>query len=137
MRPHVLDASALYRFMTDSPGADVVAGVFADANAANASVLMSVISWGEVYYGLAKRLGVAKTESALARMLQGVPLVLVPVERDDAVRAARIKVQYNVPYADAFAAAVAGQQGVVVTSDETHFRRVPKLRLVLLPSHKQ
>jgi len=98
--------------------------------------MMSAVNWGEVYYGLVKRIGINKTESALNRTLETAPLVLIAVTGEDAVRAARLKAQYNLPYADAFAAALTGSQHVLVTADVDHFTRVPKLRLLKLPQAK-
>ena len=134
MKTYVLDASALFRFLTKGEGALVVADLFKRAITTGTKVSMSVINWGEVYYGLVKRIGIARTEAALAQTQSTAPLILAPVTPDDAIRAARLKAQYNLPYADAFAAALTGNQRVLVTADVEHFSRVPKLRLLKLPS---
>ena len=73
----------------------------------------------------------------MAEMLDRIPLSLAAVTAEDAVRAARLKAQYNLPYADAFAAALSGGQHVLVTADIEHFERVPKLRLLKLPRAKR
>jgi len=98
---------------------------------------MSVVNWGEVYYSFVKRAGFTRTDETLTNLLGRVPLSLVSVVQDDAVRAARLKAQYNLPYADAFAAALTGNQHVLVTADIEHFERVPKLRLLKLPRAKK
>lgn len=131
MRTHVLDASALYRYLLNEPGAATVADVLK-----NASVVMSVVNWGEVYYTLVKRIGLAKTEALLRSVLEQVPLALVSIAQSDAEDAARLKAKYNLPYADAFAAALAGSHHVLVTANVEHFSRVPKLRLLKLPRAK-
>lgn len=133
MRQHVLDANALYRYLTRGEGAEIVVHVFKEAMATGTPVMMSVVNWGEVYYTLVKHIGLAKTENALTQVLERTPLTLVGAEREDAVRAARLKAQYNLPYADAFAAALTGAQYVLVTADVDHFERVPKIRLLKLP----
>ncbi len=94
---------------------------------------MSAVNWGEVFYTLVKRIGLAKTDNLMAETIDRLPLSLAPVTPEDAVRAARLKAQYNLPYADAFAAALTGRQHVLVTADVGHFERVPKLRLLKLP----
>ena len=137
MRTHVLDASALFRFLSRGEGAVTVADIFKQALANGSSVMMSAVNWGEVYYGLVKRIGINKTESALGRTLETAPLVLIAVTGEDAVRAARLKAQYNLPYADAFAAALTGNQHVLATAEIEHFERVPKLRLLKLPRAKK
>lgn len=133
MKTHVLDASALYRFITKGDGSQVVDDLLKQASALGAPILMSAVNWGEVYYSLVKRVGLVKTDNMMSDMARRVPLSVVAVTPDDAVRAARLKAQHNLPYADAFAAALTGRQHVLVTADVEHFERVPKLRLLKLP----
>lgn len=137
MRQHVLDANALYRFLTDGEGAEIVGNVFKEAGRANIPVLMSVIAWGEIYYTVVRYAGLAKAENLLNEARQKTGLFLIGVDVEAAVKAARLKAQYNIPYADAFTAALAGSQHVVVTADEEHFKRIPKIRLLKLPRHGQ
>jgi len=137
MRIHVLDASALYRYLTNGAAEEIVARVLMDAAAAGNPVLMSVVNWGEVYYTLAKQIGLNKTENLMIGLADKLPVSVVGVAVEDAVRAARLKAQYNLPYADAFAAALTGPQRVLVTADVEHFERVPKLRLLKLPRAKK
>ena len=137
MRTHVLDASALYRYLTNEPGAPVVAEVLKNASAANPQVIMSVVNWGEVYYTLIKRIGLVKADQLMQGLLEHVPITLVSASQEYSERAARLKAQYNLPYADAFAAALTGAQHVLVTADTEHFSRVPKLRLLKLPRAKR
>ncbi|HVP54226.1 MAG TPA: PIN domain-containing protein [Candidatus Eisenbacteria bacterium] len=137
MRTHVLDASALYGFLTEGDGALVVMDVLKQASAEGTTVMMSAVNWGEVYYSLAKRIGHSKTEAVMTEALLKAPLAVAGVSSDDAVRAARLKAQYDLPYADAFAAALTGNQHVLVTADVEHFERAPKLRLLKLPRAKK
>jgi predicted nucleic acid-binding protein len=137
VKRYVLDASALFRYLMNADGAPVVEELFRQAIAAGVPILMSVVNWGEVYYGLVKRAGLTRTDTTLAELLRKVPLSLVSVTPDDAVRAARLKAQYNLPYADAFAAALTGSQHILVTADVDHFSRAPRLRLLKLPQAKK
>ena len=137
MRIHILDASALYRYLSDGAGADIVASVLKEALATDTEVMMSVINWGEVYYTLVKHIGLAKTDKLMTELLGKVPVSLVGVALEDALRAARLKARYNIPYADAFAAALTRGQHVLVTADIEHFESGPKLRLLRLPRAKK
>ena len=137
MRTHVLDASALYRFLTKGDGSPIVNDLLLQASATGTPILMSAVNWGEVYYSLVKRIGLVKADKMMAEMTERIPLSLTAVTPEDAVRAARLKAQYNLPYADAFAAALTGGQHVLVTADVEHFERVPKLRLLKLPRAKR
>lgn len=136
MRTHVLDASVLYRFVTKGDGSQVVDGLLKQASATGTPILMSAVNWGEVFYTLVRRVGLAKTDKLMAEMIDRIPLSLAAVTPEDAVRAARLKAQYNLPYADSFAAALSGNKYVLVTADVAHFERVPKLRLLKLPRAK-
>ena len=137
MRTHVLDASALFRYLTNGEGAAIVEDLLVQASATSAPILMSAVNWGEVFYTLVKRIGLAKTDKLMIEVLDKIPISLVGVTAEDAVRAARLKAQYNLPYADAFAAALTGTQRLLVTADVEHFERVPKLRLLKLPRAKR
>ena len=137
MRTHILDASALFRYLTNGEGAAIVEDLLLQASATSAPILMSAVNWGEVFYTLVKRIGLAKTDKLMIELLDKIPISLVGVTAEDAVRAARLKAQYNLPYADAFAAALTGGQHVLVTADVGHFERVPKLRLLKLPRAKR
>ena len=54
MKVHVLDANALYRFLTGGPGADMVGRLFREGRDAEQPLRMSVVNWGEVYYTIAR-----------------------------------------------------------------------------------
>jgi predicted nucleic acid-binding protein len=133
VRTHVLDASALFRYLTNGEGAAIVEDLLLQASVTSTPVLMSSVNWGEVFYTLVKRIGLAKTDNLMAEAIDRLPLSLALVTPEEAVRAARLKAQYDLPYADAFAAALTGHQHVLVTADVAHFERVPKLRLLKLP----
>jgi len=123
--------------MMEGDGALIVEEVLVQASTSDTPVLMSVVNWGEVFYTLVKRMGMAKAEVMMAELVARIPITLVSVTPEDAVRAARLKAQYNLPYADCFAAALTGSQHVLVTADVEHFARVPKLRLLKLPRAKK
>ena len=134
MKIHVLDANALYRFLIGGPGADIVSGLFKAARDAEQPLRMSVINWGEAYYTIAKAEGFAQT----ARIMDSVkllPLTVVDAGEPITAHAARLKASHGLPYADCFAAALTGDDSVLVTSDVKDFNKVPKLHILPLPNH--
>lgn len=134
MRPHVLDANALYRLLTDGPGAEIVERVFNESQRTSEAVHMSVINWGETLYALARAVGLDEASRMLAR---ADPLLSVlDADRPTTEAAARLKARYGLPYADCFAAVVTGKTGVLVTADPD-FKRVTWLRTLALPRHRQ
>jgi len=135
MKTHVLDANALFRFLVNGPGAERVEALFKAAREERSAILMSVVNWGEVYYSLARRIGIAKTDATLEAVAL-LPLSVVTVGMEQARAASILKSSFGLPYADCFAASLAGRSGVVVTSDAKDFARVPWLSTMALPSHK-
>lgn len=135
MKVHVLDANALYRYLTDGPGADLVKHLLKDARDSEQPLQMSVVNWGEVYYTVAKAQGFAETDKIMDRVRM-LPLTIVSADESVTTRAARLKAGHGLPYADCFAAVTAGTSAVLVTSDAKDFRKVPGIHLLALPEHK-
>ena len=135
MKSHVLDANALYRFLMDQPGADLVEGLFKRARDSSTSVLVSVINWGEVYYNIAKQQGFNKARESMGEV-RLLPLTVIDADMAVTETAAQLKAGYGLPYADCFAAAIAGKTNMLVTSDVKDFRKIPWLQLLALPQHK-
>jgi predicted nucleic acid-binding protein len=135
MKLHVLDANALYRFLTGGPGAEIVNQLFKDARDAEQPLRMSMVNWGEVYYTIARAEGFAETAKIMDRV-KLLPLAILDAGEAVTTRAAKLKAGYGLPYADCFAAATAAKDDVVVTSDAKDFKKVPGLRVLPLPEHK-
>jgi len=135
MKVHVLDANALYRFLTGGPGSDTVNRLFKEARDAEEPLRMSVINWGEVYYTIAKAEGFTETTLIMDRV-KLLPLAVLDAGEAVTARAAQLKAGHGLPYADCFAAATAEKDHVLVTSDAKDFKKIPGLRLLPLPEHK-
>ena len=135
MKSHVLDANALYRFLMDQPGADVVEGLFKKARDSSTSVLVSVINWGEVYYNIAKKQGFKGAREFMGEV-RLLPLTVIDADMALTETAAQLKACYGLPYADCFAAAIAGKRNILVTSDVKDFKKISWLQLLALPQHK-
>ncbi len=125
MKTYVLDASALYRFLTGGPGADVVGGLFREGRDAKQPLRMSVVNWGEVYYTIARGQGFAETARIIERV-QMLPLEILDADESTTAQAARLKARHGLPYADCFAAATASTGQILVTSDVKDFKKIPE-----------
>lgn len=136
MKAYVLDANALYRFLTGGPGADTVNRLFKEARDAEQPLRMSVINWGEVYYTIAKGEGFVETSRIMNRV-KLLPLAVLDAGEAVTTRAAELKAGHGLPYADCFAAATAAKDEILVTSDVKDFKKIPGLRLLPLPEHKK
>ena len=143
MKTHVLDANALYRFLTGAAGADIVSRLFREGRDANEQLRISVVNWGEVYYTIARAQGFTETAEGFAeadRIMDRVrmlPLTILDAGELITTRAAKLKAGYGLPYADCFAAATVATGEVLVTSDAKDFKKVPGLRILALPEHKK
>ena len=136
MKVHVLDANALYRFLTGGPGAEVVSRLFRDGRDAGQPLRMSVVNWGEVYYTIARAQGFTETAKIMDRVKM-LPLTILDADESVTEKTVKLKAGHGLPYADCFAAAVAGMGDVLVTSDVKDFRKIPGLHVLPLPEHKR
>ncbi len=135
MKEHVLDANALYRFLTGGDGAAIVNRLFKDARNASQRLSMSVINWGEVYYTIAKAVGFTEAATVMDRV-KLLPLAILPADELVTAAAAKLKAGHGLPYADCFAAVIAGTESVLVTSDVKDFKKIPGLQILALPEHR-
>lgn len=135
MKVHVLDANALYRFLTGGPGADIVSRLLQEARDAEQPLKMSIVNWGEVYYSIARLEGFSETSKVMERVKM-LPLAIIDADEAVTTKAAKLKAGHGLPYADCFAAAIAGPGDVLVTSDVKDFRKIQGLRILSLPGHR-
>jgi ribonuclease VapC len=130
MKTYVLDASALMAFFEDRAGADEVEELLAKAAEAKHPLAMSVINWGEVYYSVWRAHG-EKAAAAKLQEIAQLPIEIVGVDMELGKLAASLKAQYNLPYADCFAAALAhARKGTVVTCDKDFERGGTTLKIL-------
>jgi predicted nucleic acid-binding protein len=123
MKTYVFDASALFAFLRDKPGAPKVEELLTEARRGRAKVLMSSVNYGEVYGRILRDFG---PETALAG-LQSVGLL--PIEMLDAtpqraLRAADLKTKYKLYYVDSFAAALAIEHKATLVTGDSDFRKL-------------
>ena len=135
MRRYVLDANALYRYLTGGPGAELVSRLLKEARDTSQPLRMSVVNWGEVYYNLARARGFAETDRLMERV-RLLPVAIVGADEAVTTRAARLKAGHGLHYADCFAAALVEADDVLVTSDSKDFRKIRELQVLALPSHR-
>jgi predicted nucleic acid-binding protein len=127
---YVLDASALMAFFEDRAGGEKVEELLFKAAEAKRPLLMSVVNWGEVYYAIWR----AHSEKAANTKLQEtaqLPVELMDVDAELARRAASLKAQHNLPYADCFAAALAQARKATLVTTDRDFERVAKVLKIL------
>jgi predicted nucleic acid-binding protein len=135
MTAYVLDSSALLRYIDNEAGADRMELILGACVAGKAEVCISAVQWGEVAGNLRKRLGAAQEARILSTLLPSESEITA-VSGERAVRAAELRVDRNISYADAFALELAMESTdhVLVTADYG-FKTVADLaRIEFLPA---
>ena len=123
MKTYVFDASALFAFLQQKPGAPKVNELLKEAMRGRAAIFMSAVNYGEVYGGILREHGPEKARATISAV-QPLPISLVDATPQRALQAAEAKVKYKLYYLDSFVAALAlEQKGTLVTSD-SDFRRL-------------
>jgi len=121
----VLDASAVMTFSANRPGAEKVEQLFQLAVDGKRELLMCVVNWGEVYYSVWRDQGPGFARHMLAQMAQ-LPIHLVPADVELARHAAEFKANFNLPYVDGFAAALAAARKASLATGDKDFASVEK-----------
>ena len=130
MKRVVLDASAIMTFSANRPGAEKVEQLIQLALDGKRELLMCVVNWGEVYYSVWRDRGPGFARHILAQMAQ-LPIHLIPADVDLARDAAEFKANFNLPYVNGFAAALAvTRKASLATSDKDFASLEKKLDLL-------
>ena len=125
MKTSALDASALLALFFDEPGAEKMEHLFQAASEADRPVFISAVNWAEVLCTMERRHGPAGLDAA-RQFERTTPLETVPVDRELAESAARLKNAYKVGLADAFAAALAKSKKAELITADTEFKPLKK-----------
>jgi len=138
IRRFVLDANALIGFFEGRPAiSGKVSRLMGEAVRQDAPLLMSAVTWGEVFYVEWRYRGAAKAWEAEAR-LQELPIAVISADRERASRAAALKQKHGLGYADAFAAELAIERGAWLATADPEFSKVGKgLAVYSLPRHEK
>jgi len=125
MKRIVLDASAVITFSADRPGAEKVEQLIQLAFDGKRELLMCVVNWGEVYYSVWRDQGPGFARQILVQIAQ-LPIHLVPADAELARHAAEFKANFNLPYVDGFAAALAVARKASLATSDRDFAHVEK-----------
>lgn len=130
MKPYLFDAFPLLCWLQEEPGWEMVDNLLREAEEKEARIAIHIINLGEVYYRSCRVTGLKKAEKILAD-LRLLPLSIIPASEASVWEAAKIKGQYPVSYADAFAIATAISLRAVVVTADPEYHSVSKLLEIL------
>ena len=125
-RKRLLDSFAVLAWMQDEAGADKVEGLLLQAQREQVPLLLTLINLGEVYCRIARQHGHPFAQGVI-RQLKALPVELCPCDEDLALRAARIKADFPMAYADAVAVAAAQREEATVVTGDPEFKKVEHL----------
>ena len=125
MAAKVLDSWALLAFFKDEPAGLAVEELIHKASAEKIRLLLSVVNWGEVYYGM-WRAGGEKAAQDAARDISRLPIELVDADLHLTRQAATYKATHKMSYADAFAAALAKEKKAELVTGDSEFKPLEK-----------
>jgi ribonuclease VapC len=127
-----LDASAAISFFEDRPGAEKVENLLAEGFAGRAELLMSVVNWGEFYYSEWRARGLKAAQKMAAEISQ-FPIQIVSADFNLTKSAAELHAEFNLPYADCFAAALSKSwKAQLVTADHDFSRVASEINILFL-----
>ena len=124
--PYLFDSHALLAFFQNEEGAEIVAEILQRAVKEGLERLICVINLGEIIYVTKRRFGDSKKLEVLARVHQ-LGLKVLPVPEDLVFKAAEIKAQYPISYADCFALACAMEHSARVVTGDPDFKKIAHL----------
>ena len=127
MRPPLLfDSHALLKFFQREPGAEEVALLLREARDANVDRLLCIINLGEILYLTKRRFGESKKLEVVGRIHQ---MGIKTLSASDSLvfRAAELKAEHAISYADCFALACAREHSAVLVTGDPEFKQVSHL----------
>ncbi len=135
MTTYVLDSSAALRYLDDGPGADQIDEILRACASLQAELCISAAQWGEIAGKLRKHFGASEEARILSNLLPSEARI-VSATAERAVRAAGLKVDRNIAYADSFALELAmGSPDHVLVTADYGFKSVEDLaRIEFLPA---
>ena len=122
----LFDSFAILKYYQDETGADKVEKLLRSAQRGLLKTFMSEINLGEVYYLTIRRIGLEPAKENLERLLN-LPIKIISPSSELILRAAEIKAQYAISYADCFTVATAEQLSASIITGDPEFKKVEPL----------
>jgi ribonuclease VapC len=123
---YLFDSHALLAFFQEEKGTEVVAKILRRALKQRLDRLICVINLGEIIYMTKRRFGDNKKVEILGRVHQ-LGFKILPVPEDLVYKAAELKADYPISYADCFALACALEQSAILVTGDPEFKKVAHL----------
>jgi len=123
---YLFDSHALLAFFQKEEGAEIVAKILRKSVKQRLDQLISVINLGEIIYMTKRRFGDQKKMEILGRIHQ-LGLKILPAPDTIVYKAAELKAEYPISYADCFALACALEHSAILVTGDPEFKKVVHL----------
>ena len=123
---YLFDSHALLAFFQEEKGTEVVAKILRRALKERLDRLICVINLGEIIYMTKRRFGDNKKVEILGRVHQ-LGFKILPAPEALVYKAAELKADYPISYADCFALACALEQSAILVTGDPEFKKVAHL----------
>jgi predicted nucleic acid-binding protein len=133
---YVLDTSALLTLIEDEAGADDVQALLEQAKRGEVSLLVSFISFMEVYYISLQERGQEEAHERV-QLMAALPVLRVESTETLAVLAGQLKATHRLSVADAWIAALAQERDATLVHKDPEFEQLEAtLKVLKLPYKK-
>jgi len=126
MKRIVFDAHAILRWTQKEPGYQKVKSLMVACREGSASGYMNRVNLGEVHYKTIRVLGPEGAKDFMENFLR-LPITIVLPDEPLIWKAAELKAQYPISYADCFAAATALIHNAAVLTGDPEFKKLAKV----------
>lgn len=126
-KARLLDSFALLAYLKKEKNYQKVKDILASHQEGEEDLLMNEINVGEVYYILARERSLDAAEYFLHDILQALTIKITPNSLSDVIKAAKIKAQFPIAYADAFAVATTIKHDATLVTGDPDFKKVEHL----------
>ena len=123
---YLFDSHALLAFFQKEAGAEIVAEILRESREKRLDQLISVINLGEIIYMTKRRFGDQNKVEILGRIHQ-LGLKVLPAPEALVFRAAELKAEYPISYADCFAITCAQEHSAILVTGDPDFKKVAHL----------
>ena len=120
---YVLDTSAWLAFIEDEDGADIVSDLLQKANAGQIIILVSFMTFMEVYYITVQEHD-ATTAEVRIQLMNSLPVSRVDSTEALGILAGQFKANYHLSVADDWIAALAKERSAMLVHKDPEFEQI-------------
>lgn len=122
----VFDSHAILKWIQMEVGYKKVKSLIEACRTQSRSGYMNQINLGEVYYKTIRTVGIDRARDFLENF-ERLPIMIILPDKELIWKAAEIKAEYSISYADCFAVATAIRYNATILTGDPEFKKTEKL----------